>query len=655
MVQHAPGFGSHRDEEACILAADGTTLELNDCYLIDGRTAGVPRGDGGDITSRRCSIQRATTAGEITRGQLLFDRCAFLNFLDRPNGASNVFLNDAPGFVDGDNDGLYLQPRTGFTHELVKTVIGWTIDDGIDTGGSGGGTTIVRDCWIEANYHEGMSHSGDGRRPESYGTVFFANGQAFECGYDGPDSYMEGSLVIGNMVGARFGDNYDWSYPGTLEVKNSLLLYNSFHDVWGYDWASWNYNFGKMDIGGNKMTNAADLGRHPGASGEENALWDPAADGALLAPFMPVPDSDVGAALLIEKRSDAMANFPADGKFTVRLSTFSSRQVQIGWSLAGKADAGSDSESVLGSGSLVFEPGETVKEFAAPQPDGFALARLALTDPVAAQITGTDAWFIERGTAPPDEILIPLSGDGWSYSAIRAEPSGGWRGLGYTEDAGEWQTGNTAPVGFGNISSSGGNVSIATTLSAAEAGATDDRTKAIYLRREFEVANPAQVRSLAIRLMRDDSAVLYLNGIEIARSNIDSGATPGGAITYDTWSSSTVTGNAEGAINDIAVPSTALAALVPGTNVLAAEVHQADAGSSDLIFDLELAVSFNPPGGDRLVISEFASGPYLFWDDATYLLEESGDLADWQDSESQSSPLLLPLEEGAMFYRGRKR
>ena len=44
-----------------------------------------------------------------------------------------------------------------------------------------------------------------------------------------------------------------------------------------------------------------------------------------------------------------------------------------------------------------------------------------------------------------------------------------------------------------------------------------------FFRRNFEVANPAGVISLEASLVRDDGAVVYLNGKEILRSNMPEG------------------------------------------------------------------------------------------------------------------------------------
>jgi hypothetical protein len=114
-----------------------------------------------------------------------------------------------------------------------------------------------------------------------------------------------------------------------------------------------------------------------------------------------------------------------------------------------------------------------------------------------------------------------------------------------------------------------------------------------YFRHTFTVADPGSLVDLTLRLKRDDGGVVYLNGGEVLRSNM-----PVGPIGYQTAAASTTGGAAENAFDEIAL---APALLVPGDNVLAVEIHQITATSSDISLDLELLTS--PPALVR--------GPYL--------------------------------------------
>jgi hypothetical protein len=109
-----------------------------------------------------------------------------------------------------------------------------------------------------------------------------------------------------------------------------------------------------------------------------------------------------------------------------------------------------------------------------------------------------------------------------------------------------------------------------------------------YFRRTFNVHDASQYSGLQLRLVRDDGAVVYLNGVEVARSNM-----PEGAIDYLTPADSSVGGTDEYTFSEFPVDASLLTA---GTNVIAVEIHQSSATSSDISFDLE----FNgiiPSGG----------------------------------------------------------
>ncbi len=104
-----------------------------------------------------------------------------------------------------------------------------------------------------------------------------------------------------------------------------------------------------------------------------------------------------------------------------------------------------------------------------------------------------------------------------------------------------------------------------------------------YFRHHFSVPDPSSFGGLLVRLLRDDGAVVYLNGAEVCRSNM-----PSVPINYQTLASSAVSGAGEYTFYDYPVDP---ALLETGGNVLAVEVHQSGVTSSDLSFDLELATT----------------------------------------------------------------
>jgi hypothetical protein len=154
----------------------------------------------------------------------------------------------------------------------------------------------------------------------------------------------------------------------------------------------------------------------------------------------------------------------------------------------------------------------------------------------------------------------------------RAEPpaSGGgtlWNQLAFNDE--NWKQG-PGPLGYGDDF-----------IRTKTEGATlDKRPVTAYFRIVLEISDPARFSALLLHLLRDDGAVAYLNGVEVARDNM-----PDGPITPQTLASSAVGPEAERTFHTIELPASAL---VAGRNLLAVEVHQASVESSDLSFQVEL-------------------------------------------------------------------
>jgi hypothetical protein len=177
---------------------------------------------------------------------------------------------------------------------------------------------------------------------------------------------------------------------------------------------------------------------------------------------------------------------------------------------------------------------------------------------------------------------LVVTGSTWKYLDDGSNQGTAWRASGFSDAT--WATGR-AQLGYGDgdeaaIVSYGGNASA--------------KYITTYFRRTFTVANPADVSSLTLRILRDDGAVVYLNGSEVFRTNM-----PAGTVSYTTPASSAVTGSDEAAFVTAAVSPSLL---VAGSNVIAVEVHQSDPTSSDLSFDLELLAGSS---------ATLTRGPYL--------------------------------------------
>src|SRR6185503_3390741 len=89
------------------------------------------------------------------------------------------------------------------------------------------------------------------------------------------------------------------------------------------------------------------------------------------------------------------------------------------------------------------------------------------------------------------------------------------------------------------------------------------------------------------RVMRDDGAVVHLNGVEVARQNM-----PAGPVSYQTLAVVAVNPPEESTFFEQLIPP---GLLVSGPNTIAVEIHQVNVTSSDISFDLELAAAPAPP------------------------------------------------------------
>ncbi len=114
-------------------------------------------------------------------------------------------------------------------------------------------------------------------------------------------------------------------------------------------------------------------------------------------------------------------------------------------------------------------------------------------------------------------------------------------------------------------------------------GPDNNRHITTYFRHLFVAPSDPQATALEVRVLRDDGAIAYLNGVEIFRQNL-----PGGAVDYQTLATSTVVGSDEITFFSQAVD---VLTLLPGTNVLSAEIHQRSATNPDISFDAQLILT----------------------------------------------------------------
>ncbi len=170
-------------------------------------------------------------------------------------------------------------------------------------------------------------------------------------------------------------------------------------------------------------------------------------------------------------------------------------------------------------------------------------------------------------------FLVP-TGATWRYLDDGSDPGTAWRATAFNDSG--WAQG-PAELGYGD----GGE---ATVVNCGPSAPTCNAGNFIttYFRKTFTVSDAGSIAALELKILRDDGALVYLNGTQVVRTNM-----PAAPIAYTTPASTAVSGSGETAFNTFAL---APASLVNGTNVLAVEVHQSGATSSDVSFNASLQV-----------------------------------------------------------------
>lgn len=168
------------------------------------------------------------------------------------------------------------------------------------------------------------------------------------------------------------------------------------------------------------------------------------------------------------------------------------------------------------------------------------------------------------------QTTLVARGSGWKYLDNGSNQGSGWNAPAFDDSA--WAAGN-AQLGYGDGDE---------TTVVGYGGDADNKFITTYFRKSFAVANPADFNGLTLDILRDDGAVVYLNGTELYRNNM-----PAGAVGYQTLASTAISG-AEETSAFLQATGISPALLVAGNNVLAVEIHQAAVTSTDISFDFDL-------------------------------------------------------------------
>ncbi|MFO1498270.1 MAG: lamin tail domain-containing protein [Verrucomicrobiota bacterium] len=182
---------------------------------------------------------------------------------------------------------------------------------------------------------------------------------------------------------------------------------------------------------------------------------------------------------------------------------------------------------------------------------------------------------IER---PPAEVTFVAAGSVWKYLDNGTDQGALWRTPEFDDQS--WASG-AAELGYGDASEGRPEKTV---ISFGPNGS--DKYPTYYFRQAFNVGNSAAVKQLTLHLVRDDGAIVYLNGIEVFRDNL-----AGGEITFSTYANSAIGNDAESTFLESPVSPSVLR---EGRNVVAVEIHQSSGSSSDLSFDFALTGQAQP-------------------------------------------------------------
>ncbi len=199
------------------------------------------------------------------------------------------------------------------------------------------------------------------------------------------------------------------------------------------------------------------------------------------------------------------------------------------------------------------------------------------SDPRAANGTPSASAVVFDGSVTT-EAIVPRQST-WKYLVTSSEPAD-WKSAAADDSA--WAAG-AGQLGYGDGDE-------ATVIGFG--GVPSNRNITAYFRHTFSVDDPAQWSDLQLQLLRDDGAIVWLNGVEVARSNM-----PAGAATWSTRASTNV-GGADESTAYYTIPLPAGTALQAGANTLAVELHQVSPTNDDASFDAALTGSVARVGSE---------------------------------------------------------
>ncbi|MCG8550898.1 MAG: choice-of-anchor J domain-containing protein, partial [Desulfobacterales bacterium] len=209
--------------------------------------------------------------------------------------------------------------------------------------------------------------------------------------------------------------------------------------------------------------------------------------------------------------------------------------------------------------------------------DAFALPDgldTILWNPLAGKVVTLSAGETLFAGALVDNNIYVGTGDTWKYLDDGSDQGSNWVDPSFDDSA--WSEG-AGQLGYGDGDE---------TTVVGYGPDKDDKYITTYFRKSVTVEDASKLIQLKLMLLRDDGAVVYINGTEAVRSSM-----PDGDITYTTKA------NDAGDETKYYAYNLDASLLTDGSNTIAVEVHQASAASSDVSFDMVLYGVTSNAGG----------------------------------------------------------
>jgi hypothetical protein len=181
-------------------------------------------------------------------------------------------------------------------------------------------------------------------------------------------------------------------------------------------------------------------------------------------------------------------------------------------------------------------------------------------------------------TNPPNVALLLTNGATWKYLDNTNDPAlaGAWTTLAFDDST--WSNG-VAELGFGDTADGRPEVTQIRQILTNTLDSTTYTNITFYFRKVINVVDPAAYTGLILNLKLDDGAIVYINGVEVYRTNMFNGP-----VNHGSNALAAVAGDGAGYVTTNLLSSV----LVAGPNIIAVEVHQNATTSSDASFDLML-------------------------------------------------------------------